>query len=83
MQAPVLLQQPLGHEVASQTQVPLVVSQRWPAPQATQAAPPAPQAAVVAAMQWPDEQQPVVHVVELQEHCPAVHCSPGLHVAQA
>jgi hypothetical protein len=40
------LQQPPGHDVASHTQVPFVLSQSLPAPHAAQAAPPAPQEAV-------------------------------------
>lgn len=83
MHAPVLLQQPFGQDVASQTQVPLAVSQRWPVPQARHAAPPAPHVAVVAVTQWPAEQQPVAHVVALQEHTPAEHCSPGLQAEHA
>jgi len=51
MQAPVALQQPFGHDVASQTHAPWVVSQRWPVAHATQAAPLAPQAVSVVVTQ--------------------------------
>ena len=60
-QAPVVAsQQPLGHEVASQTHV--VPLQRCPAAHAMQAAPPTPQAVLVGVVHAPVLlQQPVVH----------------------
>jgi hypothetical protein len=45
--APLLVQQPAGHEVASQTHRPVAVSHSWPVAHAAHAAPPVPQTALV------------------------------------
>jgi hypothetical protein len=61
------LQQPLGHDVASQMQPP---AQRCPLPQATHDTPPVPQAEVL----WPFEhvvgllQQPLEHELAVHTH---------------
>jgi hypothetical protein len=42
MHEPLAVQQPPGHEVASQTQAPVLVSHSWPEAHAAQLAPPVP-----------------------------------------
>jgi hypothetical protein len=79
------LQQPIGHEVASQTHCPVGLHS-WPFPQATQAAPALPHEVF-------DSPENGSHVVPLQqpaheavlphEHWPALHESPEPHAAQA
>jgi hypothetical protein len=53
---PVESQQPVAHEAAVQTQVP-VASQVRPSPQGAHAAPPFPQPVVVGVWHWPFESQ--------------------------
>jgi hypothetical protein len=70
VQAPVLLQQPVGHEVPSQVQA--LFAHREPVAQATQVAPAVPQAVLaVPATHWLFWQQPVAHDVALHTHAPA------------
>jgi hypothetical protein len=82
------LQQPWGHEVASQTHVPFVVSHSLPAPHAAHAAPPAPQEAVdseAKGSQTLPLQQPFGHDVASHTHPPVLllHSRPDAHAAQA
>lgn len=68
------LQQPLGHEVASQPQVPFVLLQSWPVAHAVHRAPAVPQDALVSdpnGTQVPlAVQQPFGHDVASQTHWP-------------
>jgi hypothetical protein len=79
------LQQPLGHEVASQTHWPLLLSHSCPAPHAAHIAPPAPQEVF-------DSLPSGSHVVPLQQplqaeppqvHVPEEHSSPAAHAPHA
>jgi hypothetical protein len=77
------LQQPLGHEVASHKQWPLVVSHVRPVPQAAHATPPAPHEvsfSLASASQVPLLQQPV-HATPPQVHEPMEHDAPLVHAA--
>jgi hypothetical protein len=80
------LQQPFGHEVASQTHCPVLVLHSWPAEHAAHVAPLAPHEVfdslpsgshVVLLLQHPEQDVP------LQVHTPLEHVSPALHAAQA
>jgi hypothetical protein len=80
------LQQPFGHEVASQTHCPVLVLHSWPDEQAPHVAPPAPHVEfdsldsttqVVLLLQHPE------HAVPLHVHTPLTHASPVLHAVQA
>jgi hypothetical protein len=72
------LQQPLGHEVASQTHWPVVLLHSWPAAHAPHAAPPLPHdvfdsdAYVSQAPLGPPLQQPAGHVSASHVHVPFV-----------
>jgi hypothetical protein len=77
-------QQPLAHEVASQTQEPAL--QRRPAPQAMQSAPPVPHEALLceaAGTHTLPAQQPSGHEVALQTQEPLSHAWPAAHAPQA
>jgi hypothetical protein len=78
------LQQPLGHEVASQTHLPVLALHSWPDPQAAQATPALPQLALTSVvMQLPlGSQQPLGHEVASQTHLPwELHSWLAGHVA--
>ena len=78
------LQQPAGHDVASQTHEPVVLLHSWPDAQAAHAAPLAPQEvfdSLDRASQVPALQQPVQDA-PLQLQTPLVHESPPAHAAQ-
>jgi len=78
------LQQPLGHEAASQTHCPLPLH-AWPAAQAAQAAPPLPHEeldSLESDSQLPPLQQPG-HDVPPHEHAPPEHACPPAHALQA
>jgi hypothetical protein len=82
---PALVQQPLGHEVASQTQVPVSVLHSCPVAQALQTAPPAPHDplfSLPSGSQVTPLQQPVQEVPP-QVQSPAAHSSPGAHAEHA
>jgi hypothetical protein len=80
---PVVSQQPFGHELASQPQIPFV-PHVWPVAQGAQAPPALPQAAAVGVVQTPSVlQQPSGHEVALQAHAPALQVWPAAHGAQA
>jgi hypothetical protein len=87
-QMPFASQQPVGQLVASQTHRPPpgVATHSCPAGHALQAAPPAPQfALVVPAMQVVPVQQPVVQSAGLQNaaHCWLVHSLPPVHATHS
>lgn len=76
------MQQPLGHDVASQTHAPLVVLHSWPVPHALQAAPPVPQelfdsepsaSHVPPAVQQPLQDEPPQVQVPDEHDCPDAH----------
>ena len=79
------LQQPPGHEVASQTHCPVVLLHSWPVAHAAQLAPPAPHdefdslesASHVALPLQQPEHDPPPHV-----HVPLEHASPLPHALQ-
>ena len=78
MQEPptVAVQQPPEHEVASQMHRPVVMSQRWPMPQAPQLAPLAPHMLSISeasASQVVPLQQPAHPVPPPQLHAPPEH----------
>ena len=78
------LQQPLGHEVASQTHCPVLVLQSSIAPHALQLAPPAPHDplfSLLSASHEPALQQPP-HEAPPHEHAPAAQACPPAHAAQ-
>jgi hypothetical protein len=80
------LQQPLGHEVASQTQWPLLLLHSWPLAHAVQEAPPAPHAALLSdeyARHVAPLQHPVEHDPPPQVQDPLVQASPVLQAPQA
>lgn len=64
------LQQPPGHDVASQTQEPATHS--WPVPHPTHAAPLVPHSLLDGVMQTLPLQQPLAHEVASHTHCPVV-----------
>ncbi len=80
------LQQPFGHEVASQTHCPVFLLHSWPVAHAAHAAPAAPHDVFVSFASRSQVvllvQQPL-HDVLLQVHTPLEHVSPVLHAAQA
>jgi hypothetical protein len=78
------LQQPFGHEFASQTHCPPLLHV-WPCAHAVQATPPAPhdcEFSFASGSHRPALQHPA-HELPLHEHCPFVHTSPELHAPQA
>jgi hypothetical protein len=85
------LQHPVGHEVASQTQVPLLLLHSRPAPHAPQLAPAAPQDALDSEAQAshvpvrPPLQQPCGHELASQTHWPVavLHSLPAAHAPHA
>ena len=79
------LQQPPGHDVASQTHWPLLLSHSCPEPHALQVAPPAPHAELDSPesdVHVPELQQPA-HAAPPQEHVPPEHESPLPHALHA
>ncbi len=80
------LQQPLGHDAASQTHCPLAVSHAWPDAHAAHAAPPEPHE-VVDSLAYSSHveplQQPAVHDPPPQVHTPLEQVSPVPHVPHA
>lgn len=83
---PVGVQQPLGHDVASQTHWPDVTLHSWPCAHPTQAAPPAPHDMFVSferLSQVPADVQQPVHDVPPQEQTPLEHVCAEPHVPQA
>ena len=78
---PLLSQQPLGQEAASQTQVPWALHSWWAA-HAAQVPPLAPQAVVEAVTQLPFEQQPL-QLAPPQLQAPLLHVWPEPQVPQA
>ena len=85
---PLDVQQPVGHEVASQTQLPLPLLHSSPVAHALQAAPDAPHDTLVSAegcSQVPVEVQQPGHDVPPHVHCPLVlsHASPMPHALHA
>jgi hypothetical protein len=78
-------QQPLGHDVASQTHCPVLVLHSWPAEHAAHAAPPDPHEAFdspdtgshTEPLQQPEHEEPP------QLHTPLTHACPEPHVLQA
>ncbi len=84
------LQQPMGHEAASQTHCPVAVLHSWPAPQGAHAAPLAPQEVLLSAEVashvpvGPPLQQPLGQVLASQAQVPVfVSHSPFVHVELA
>jgi hypothetical protein len=78
---PVASQQPLGHVLASHTQVPCVLHS-WLAPHAAHTPPFAPHSWFETGLtHWALAQQPL-QLVPPHEHAPALHASPGLHWPQ-
>ncbi len=82
---PLAVQQPLGHELASQTQAPVAVLHSWPIAHALQLAPLAPHEPLLS----PDsgshvepEQQPA-HELPPHVHMPSSQSSPLAHEEQA
>jgi hypothetical protein len=82
------LQQPFGHEVASQTHLPVVLLHSCPVPHAAQLAPAVPQELFDSepyATHVVPLQQPLGHEVASQTHWPValLHSSPPLQATQA
>jgi hypothetical protein len=83
-------QQPVGHEVASQTQVPLALLQSRPDPHAEHAAPAVPHEPLDSDAHsshvpvGPPLQQPFGHDAASHTHCPlpVLHASPAAHALQ-
>ena len=83
--APPAVQQPFGHDVASQTHWPVVWLHSSPEGQAEHAVPPAPQDpfdSLDTATQMLPLQQPA-HDVPPHVQTPVVHASPALHAPHA
>ena len=78
------LQQPFGHDVASQTHLPCA-PHSWPEAHATQAAPASPHDIVLDVMHWPVAVQhpPAQPPFPSQEHACPVHACPVAHMAHA
>jgi hypothetical protein len=79
------LQQPLGHDAASQTHWPLVVLHVWPDPHAAHAAPPEPheEADSLAYASHVEPLQQPAHAPPPHVHTPLEHESPDPHVPHA
>lgn len=84
---PLLVQQPIGQELASHTHVPVVVLHSWPAGQAAHVTPLFPHDVLVSpvrASQAPAPVQQPAHIVPPQVHVPVVeHESPVAHEVHA
>jgi len=74
---PLLSQQPLGQEVASQMHIPWAL-QDWFAPQGAQTPPFAPQCWALEATHWSPEQQPA-QLIPAQLHAPDEQVWPDVH----
>ena len=79
---PSVLQQPFGHDVASQAHLPFV-PQRWPDAHATQAPPPVPPVVAVAVAQTPAVVQHPLHESLPHAQTPALHDCDGAQATQA
>jgi hypothetical protein len=82
---PLVVQQPVGHEVASQTHWPVVVLHSWPEGQLAHVAPLAPQEVLLSLdrdSQVPSLQQPE-HPVPPHPHAPFAQACPAVHALHA
>ena len=79
------MQQPLAHEVASQTHCPVALLHSWPVAQDPQAAPLVPHEPLDSeayGSQVLPLQQPFGHDAALQTHAPLLHVWPAAHAKQ-